>query len=200
MRSPTSLHESRVYSPMRRIRSGCCARAASGHAAAAPPSSVMNSRRVLMCGWPPLARDHLACSTEVACSQVGCASAAANSAEKSNLPGRDRALASGAHHPATGHPGLAVKVVFSQSRLHACGYALANAGHDTRALQAWLGHKNIQHTVRYNVPMAVAALACRRGETRHRPVRRCVRIVIAKGYSRRAGLNFSNCSPHVSEA
>ena len=22
-------------------------------------------------------------------------------------------------------------------------------GHDTRALQAWLGHKNIQHTVRY---------------------------------------------------
>ena len=32
---------------------------------------------------------------------------------------------------------------------HACGYALANAGHDTRALQAYLGHKNIQHTVRY---------------------------------------------------
>jgi Phage integrase family len=24
---------------------------------------------------------------------------------------------------------------------HGCGYALANAGHDTRALQAWLGHK-----------------------------------------------------------
>ena len=32
---------------------------------------------------------------------------------------------------------------------HGCGYALANAGHDTRALQAWLGHKNIQPTVRY---------------------------------------------------
>jgi site-specific recombinase XerD len=32
---------------------------------------------------------------------------------------------------------------------HACGYALANAGHDTRALQAYLGHKNIQYTVRY---------------------------------------------------
>jgi integrase len=32
---------------------------------------------------------------------------------------------------------------------HGCGYALANAGHDTRALQSWLGHKNIQHTVRY---------------------------------------------------
>lgn len=32
---------------------------------------------------------------------------------------------------------------------HACGYALANKGHDTRAVQAYLGHKNIQHTVRY---------------------------------------------------
>jgi type 1 fimbriae regulatory protein FimB/type 1 fimbriae regulatory protein FimE len=32
---------------------------------------------------------------------------------------------------------------------HACGYTLANKGHDTRALQAYLGHKNIQHTVRY---------------------------------------------------
>ena len=29
---------------------------------------------------------------------------------------------------------------------HACGFALANKGHDTRALQAYLGHKNIQHT------------------------------------------------------
>jgi hypothetical protein len=27
--------------------------------------------------------------------------------------------------------------------------SLANKGHDTRALQAYLGHKNIQHTVRY---------------------------------------------------
>ena len=32
---------------------------------------------------------------------------------------------------------------------HACGYALANRGTDTRTLQAYLGHKNIQHTVRY---------------------------------------------------
>jgi type 1 fimbriae regulatory protein FimB/type 1 fimbriae regulatory protein FimE len=32
---------------------------------------------------------------------------------------------------------------------HATGYKLANDGHDTRALQAYLGHKNIQHTVRY---------------------------------------------------
>ena len=32
---------------------------------------------------------------------------------------------------------------------HACGYKLANDGHDTRAIQHYLGHKNIQHTVRY---------------------------------------------------
>ncbi len=32
---------------------------------------------------------------------------------------------------------------------HACGYKLANDGVDTRTLQAYLGHKNIQHTVRY---------------------------------------------------
>jgi hypothetical protein len=27
--------------------------------------------------------------------------------------------------------------------------ALANAGHDTRSLQGYLGHRNINHTVRY---------------------------------------------------
>jgi site-specific recombinase XerD len=32
---------------------------------------------------------------------------------------------------------------------HAFGFALANKAHDTRSLQAYLGHKNIQHTVRY---------------------------------------------------
>ena len=32
---------------------------------------------------------------------------------------------------------------------HATGYYLANAGQDTRAIQLYLGHKNIQHTVRY---------------------------------------------------
>ena len=32
---------------------------------------------------------------------------------------------------------------------HACGYAPANAGHNTGSLQAYLGHKNIQYTVRY---------------------------------------------------
>jgi type 1 fimbriae regulatory protein FimB/type 1 fimbriae regulatory protein FimE len=29
---------------------------------------------------------------------------------------------------------------------HACGYKLANQGVDTRSLQHYLGHKNIQHT------------------------------------------------------
>ena len=44
--------------------------------------------------------------------------------------------------------GLKLKVHPHMLR-HACGFALANAGHDTRELQASLGHKNIQHTVRY---------------------------------------------------
>jgi type 1 fimbriae regulatory protein FimB/type 1 fimbriae regulatory protein FimE len=33
---------------------------------------------------------------------------------------------------------------------HACGYRLANNGVDTRSLQHYLGHKSIQHTVRYS--------------------------------------------------
>lgn len=32
---------------------------------------------------------------------------------------------------------------------HACGFKLANDGHDTRAIQHYLGHKNIQYTVKY---------------------------------------------------
>ena len=32
---------------------------------------------------------------------------------------------------------------------HACGFYLANQGFDTRAIQYYMGHKNIQHTVRY---------------------------------------------------
>ena len=43
-----SLSAEEVRTPIRRTRSGCCARAASGDAAAALPSSVMNSRRVLL--------------------------------------------------------------------------------------------------------------------------------------------------------
>ena len=32
---------------------------------------------------------------------------------------------------------------------HACGYKLANDGTDTRTIQAYLGHRSIQHTVKY---------------------------------------------------
>jgi site-specific recombinase XerD len=44
--------------------------------------------------------------------------------------------------------GLSFKVHPHMLR-HACGFKLANDGHDTRALQAYLGHRNIMHTVRY---------------------------------------------------
>jgi site-specific recombinase XerD len=37
----------------------------------------------------------------------------------------------------------------SDLKVHPCGYELANRGVDTRALQGYLGHRNIQHTVRY---------------------------------------------------
>ena len=33
--------------------------------------------------------------------------------------------------------------------VHATGYKLANDGQDTRAIQQYLGHRNIQHTTRY---------------------------------------------------
>jgi integrase len=44
--------------------------------------------------------------------------------------------------------GLGIKAHAHMLR-HACGFALANAGVDTRALQAYLGHSNIQNTTRY---------------------------------------------------
>jgi len=47
--------------------------------------------------------------------------------------------------------GEAAKMPFSihpHMLRHACGFKLANDGH-TRALQHYLGHRNIQHTVRY---------------------------------------------------
>jgi type 1 fimbriae regulatory protein FimB/type 1 fimbriae regulatory protein FimE len=44
--------------------------------------------------------------------------------------------------------GLALPVHAHMLR-HACGYKLANDGHDTRAIQAYLGHRNIQNTTRY---------------------------------------------------
>jgi len=35
---------------------------------------------------------------------------------------------------------------------HACGFALAGQGADTRLIQDYLGHRNIQHTVIYTEP------------------------------------------------
>jgi type 1 fimbriae regulatory protein FimB len=37
---------------------------------------------------------------------------------------------------------------------HACGFALADQGADTRLIQDYLGHRNIQHTVRYTAANA----------------------------------------------
>jgi len=51
-----------------------------------------------------------------------------------------------------GRAGREAKLPFSihpHMLRHACGYKLAQAGQDTRAIQHYLGHKNIQHTVRY---------------------------------------------------
>jgi hypothetical protein len=87
---------------------------------------------------------------------------------------------------------------------HACGYALANAGHDTWAIQDWLGHRAIQHTARYTelsqedskifgAPDVSArpTVACReQNETNTTEFARkqfslcCVRLVIEKARSR----------------
>ncbi|AFZ15711.1 integrase family protein (plasmid) [Crinalium epipsammum PCC 9333] len=48
--------------------------------------------------------------------------------------------------------GLLAKIPFPvhpHQLRHACGYYLASSGQDTRAIQDYLGHKNIHHTVRY---------------------------------------------------
>jgi integrase len=44
--------------------------------------------------------------------------------------------------------GLGIKAHAHMLR-HACGYKFANDGHYTRAIQAYLGHRNIQNTTRY---------------------------------------------------
>ena len=40
-------------------------------------------------------------------------------------------------------------LIYPHMLRQACGYALANNGHDPRAIQAWMWHKNIQHSVRH---------------------------------------------------
>lgn len=58
------------------------------------------------------------------------------------------ATARGIIHRAGNIAGLSLSVHPHMLR-HACGFYLASRGHDTRAIQAYLGHKNIQHTVCY---------------------------------------------------
>jgi integrase len=58
---------------------------------------------------------------------------------------RDGPMTPKAFHALFGRIGARAKMQFPihpHMLRHGCGYALANAGHDTRALQAWLGHKN----------------------------------------------------------
>jgi type 1 fimbriae regulatory protein FimB/type 1 fimbriae regulatory protein FimE len=48
--------------------------------------------------------------------------------------------------------GVAAKFTFlihSHILRHACGFKLANDDHDTRAIQAYLGHRSIMSTARY---------------------------------------------------
>jgi integrase len=57
---------------------------------------------------------------------------------------RDGPMTPKAFHALFGRIGARARMPFPihpHMLRHGCGYALANAGHDTRALQAWLGHK-----------------------------------------------------------
>ena len=48
--------------------------------------------------------------------------------------------------------GQAAKLAFAvhpHMLRHACGYKLANDGHDTRSLARYLGHRNLQRTARH---------------------------------------------------
>lgn len=51
-----------------------------------------------------------------------------------------------------GHQGVGLRPVQCWDILllrHACGFALADQGADTRLIQDYLGHRNMQHTVMY---------------------------------------------------
>lgn len=49
----------------------------------------------------------------------------------------------------TGEQAQLVLSVHPHMLRHATGFKLANDGQDTRSIQQYLGHRNIQHTVRY---------------------------------------------------
>jgi site-specific recombinase XerD len=43
----------------------------------------------------------------------------------------------------------AIEVLVEVMNEHSCGYKLFTDGHDTRAIQYYLGHRSIASTVRY---------------------------------------------------
>jgi type 1 fimbriae regulatory protein FimB len=45
--------------------------------------------------------------------------------------------------------GMASLKVHPHALRHSTGYALINQGVDVRTLQAYLGHRNVSHTIRY---------------------------------------------------
>jgi hypothetical protein len=61
-------------------------------------------------------------------------------------------LSAAGHQRMVARAGVAAKFTFlfhSHMLRHACGFKLANDGHDTHAIQAYLGHRSIMSTVRY---------------------------------------------------
>jgi site-specific recombinase XerD len=63
-----------------------------------------------------------------------------------------RAIHDGGFARMVEHVGQAAELGFkahAHMLRHACGFALANKGHDTRVPRAYLGRKKIQYRVRY---------------------------------------------------
>ena len=68
-------------------------------------------------------------------------------------PPRGAPMSAVAFHRMVTRLGPAAKMPFGihpHMLRHSTGFKLANQGVDTRSLQHYLGHKNIQHTVRYS--------------------------------------------------
>jgi site-specific recombinase XerD len=110
-------------------------------------SGALHVRRVKR-GTPALIR-----SSEMSCEPYGAFSASSNQSHPScSRRSVERPFSTAGFARMIERAGAEARLGFKahpHMLRHACGYALANKGHDTRALQAYLGHRNIQHTVRY---------------------------------------------------